>query len=61
MNKNIMKYFGFTNEVNKVEKGICPFCNKTIDVSQFKDTLSLKEYKITGICQECQDEIFKEI
>lgn len=24
----------------------------------FKDTLSLKEYRISGLCQKCQDHIF---
>ena len=25
---------------------------------EFRDILSFKEYKIAGICQKCQDEVF---
>ncbi len=39
---------------------ICPFCNKDINVKDFTDTLSKKEYLISGLCQKCQDETFKE-
>jgi hypothetical protein len=37
-------------------KGICVSCGKP--VKEFKDELSRKEYEISGICQECQDDIF---
>lgn len=36
-----------------VEKGLCATCGKKI--GPFKDDLSLREYKITGCCQDCQD------
>ena len=26
----------------------------------FKDDLSAKEYTISGLCQQCQDEVFEE-
>lgn len=36
--------------------GKCPICNKEIDVTnEFKDALSVKEYFISGLCQDCQD------
>ena len=36
--------------------GKCPLCGKEIDVSnEFRDSLSIKEYFISGICQKCQD------
>jgi hypothetical protein len=28
------------------------------DASEFKDDISAKEYTISGLCQECQDEAF---
>jgi len=31
-------------------------CGKPI--GPFRDNLSLKEYRISGLCQECQDKIF---
>lgn len=36
---------------------VCPLCNSSIDVSKFDD-LSLREYYISGMCQQCQDKVF---
>ncbi|WP_298751950.1 hypothetical protein [uncultured Arcobacter sp.] len=37
----------------------CRTCNKKVNTqTDFKDKLSLKEYSISGMCQECQDKIF---
>jgi hypothetical protein len=58
MNKNIMKAMGFGKEVKLAESGKCPFCEKTIDVNEFRDELSKKEFGISGLCQTCQDEVF---
>lgn len=41
-------------------QGLCPFCGKDMTGATFRDTQSIREYKISGICQECQDEYFKE-
>ena len=38
--------------------GICTFCGSQI--GEFKDDLSRQEWAISGLCQECQDEIFRE-
>lgn len=39
--------------------GKCVFCHKEINPeTDFKDELSKKEYGISGICQEYQDETF---
>lgn len=35
---------------------ICTMCKK--DASHFRDELSRKEYNISGLCQQCQDEVF---
>lgn len=37
-------------------KSICQICKKGI--GPFRDELSLREYKISGLCQECQDGVF---
>ena len=58
MNKEIMKQAGFEKEVEKVEEGKCPFCNTIINLSDFTDPLSLKEFKISGLCQSCQNTVF---
>jgi uncharacterized CHY-type Zn-finger protein len=58
MNKDIMKTMGFGDQVSLVEKGKCPFCKKQVDPGKFKDELTLKEYRISGMCEECQDGFF---
>ena len=45
----------YPNTLNLMKKGICPTCGKKI--TEFRDSLSKKEYEITGVCQECQDRI----
>lgn len=34
----------------------CTFCGQ--DAKEFKDDISEKEYHISGLCQECQDDVF---
>jgi len=58
MNKEIMKQAGFEKEVELVEKGYCPFCKRIVNVNGFRDSVSRKEYEISGLCQACQDETF---
>ncbi len=41
-----------------LERGDCPFCGKTPKLDEFADELSLKEYGISGLCQDCQDNMF---
>jgi uncharacterized CHY-type Zn-finger protein len=41
-----------------MDEGRCPFCQKPINMADFRDELSRREYEISGICQECQDETF---
>ena len=54
-----MKAVGFAKEVEEVKMGLCPFCKKEIILSDFKNELSKREFKISGICQSCQDEFFR--
>jgi hypothetical protein len=58
MNKNILRQLGFGSVVDGVEAGLCPCCNKKIVMDFFVDELSLKEFQISGMCQECQDSVF---
>lgn len=44
----------------KRELNMCPTCDKPIAEDEFfRDELSRKEFKITGMCQKCQDETFR--
>lgn len=59
MNKDIMKQAGFGKEVEKVEKGECPFCgSKKLERKDFRDELSWREFKISGLCMKCMDKVF---
>lgn len=57
MNEEIVKKV-FPKESERIKKGNCPFCNKEINEEDFKDDLSRKEYKISGLCQSCIDKTF---
>ena len=49
--------FGKTKTDAEAER-ICVFCHKPINLEDFKDDLSRKEYEISGIRQKCQDDTF---
>jgi len=59
MNEDLMRQEGFGKQLDSIKSGKCPLCNKVINENDFKDDLSRKEFKISGICQKCQDNIFK--
>lgn len=42
----------------KLRPGICPLCEQP--AVAFRDEISVKEHEITGLCQSCQDDLFKE-
>ncbi len=58
MNEDIMKSMGFHKEMENVKNRKCPLCGEKININDFKDPLSIKEFKISGMCQKCQDEVF---
>jgi len=58
MNKEIMKAAGFEKEVELVDMGLCPFCKQKVKETDFRDKFSKKEFKISGLCQACQDKVF---
>ena len=55
MNPDIMKQV-FPEEMKRIAEGLCPFCKQKI--GEFRDALSLKEFHISGLCQNCQDDTF---
>ena len=57
MNKTIVKQF-FPKAVENVEKGNCPTCGKKVEEKDFRDKLSKVEFRISGMCQNCQDKVF---
>ena len=55
---NGMVIFMKFNILESVKTPICPFCGHEVDVSSFRDDLSVKEFFISGLCQRCQDAVF---
>jgi len=56
------KAFGISQSEAK-KKGalmaVCVFCKKPIDADKdFRNEISLREFTISGICQDCQDAFF---
>ena len=50
----------FPEEMGRRDQGKCPFCGKEINPeTDFRDDLSRKEYTISGMCQDCQDDFFQ--
>lgn len=48
----------FPEETQNIKEGKCPFCAEPINMDDFKDDLSRKEFEISGMCQKCQDDFF---
>ena len=55
MNRKIVEQI-FPGTCADVDAKICPFCKKS--VSEFRNKISEREYKISGLCQKCQDSVF---
>ena len=50
----------FHDDVNPETIAVCPFCRKEIRIPDFKGPTAWKEYKMSGLCQKCQDAFFDE-
>jgi hypothetical protein len=40
--------------------GKCPCCTLEVNPEDFRDNVSRDEYRISGLCQTCQDATFAE-
>jgi hypothetical protein len=62
MEESLTNLFGFDRReaINK-DKCIPPPYGCGEIAAEFKDEISRKEYSISGLCQKCQDETFKEV
>jgi hypothetical protein len=55
LNELSLALYGRSRSLAKAGKG-CVSCGKPANT--FKDERSRKEYNISGLCQDCQDQIF---
>lgn len=55
--------FGFDRR-DRIRQGVCappPIgCGRENVGDEFRDEVSRREYAISGLCQKCQDDVFKE-
>lgn len=58
MNKELMRSAGLGEHVDRFEKGLCSWCGAKVYPTAFRDSLSFREYGISGMCQKCQDASF---
>jgi len=47
----------FPERIELLKKGFCTICGELIQ--DFRNEISHKEYQISGMCQKCQDSVFK--
>lgn len=55
MDKDIMRQLFPTEEARRAQR-LCPTCGGSI--TDFRDSESREEYRISGMCQGCQDSVF---
>ncbi|HIB83895.1 MAG TPA: hypothetical protein EYO59_04635 [Chromatiaceae bacterium] len=46
------------NRMESILTLTCATCGNDAQNHAFRDTLSWKEFNISGMCQKCQDEVF---
>ena len=51
---------GLSEMFKRKDEGLCPFCGREVNMDDFRDDLSRHEFELSGLCQMCQDEFFKE-
>jgi|WetSurSiteA1Bulk_404760.scaffolds.fasta_scaffold11078_7 hypothetical protein len=51
----------FKDEIKKIKSGLCPLCGTPVNESSFADQINIREYRISGMCKGCQDEMWKDI
>ena len=59
---NILEYAKAIRD-DAIEKKTCPFCGAPVDPDDpdaFTDEKSRADYYVTGLCQDCQDQTFRD-
>lgn len=52
----LLRRLGMHDKADLAEAGRCVECGKAIHPNlEFEDNISVKEYGISGLCQECQN------
>lgn len=48
----------FPEMMERKDKGLCSTCGAPVTADDFDDELSVKEFRISGMCQGCQNKTF---
>jgi len=51
----VARALGMGEFVDRLESGKCPFCGSDMKGAKFSDEKSEREFKISGLCQACQE------
>jgi hypothetical protein len=54
--EELLTELGGISRQDAYAQGVCTWCKKPL--TEFRDELSKREYRISGFCQSCQDETF---
>jgi hypothetical protein len=54
--ENVLTNLAGISRKEAEKQGVCTWCKQPI--TDFKDAASRNEYRISGFCQKCQDEVF---
>jgi hypothetical protein len=52
-----LKALGF-DRLGAIKAEVCTGCAESVGVDSFDDELSQREYRISGLCQKCQNWMF---
>ena len=53
----IVKLLERTSGVSRNSQ-VCAICKQDVKFEDFRDELSIREYRISRLCQNCQDDFF---
>jgi len=49
----------FYDREEKITNNLCVFCGRKVTPDSFRNRESLREYTISGLCQECHNKVFE--
>ena len=56
--KNFTDKLRFLHKITMIKDNRCPLCSEIVDKSEFRNKVFLREFKSSGLRQECQYTVF---
>lgn len=57
---NLLTNIAGISRQDAANQKICTFCRHPVDPTEFRSGMDVQEYRISGLCQRCQDIVFHE-